>query len=133
MSKYDEADKKISSAIKVLRFASAYCFGNKKEKNLVLKSVRSAKLLLDESELLLNEQPEAITEDSHFRKHDVGRSAASEEITTVKNDASESSSEMQAVGQNEKQDKTCPDCWGSGWEIQFIKPCRRCNGSGQVA
>ena len=49
---------------------------------------------------LKNEQPEAITEDSHFRKHDVGRNAACEEIPNIKNDTSESSSETQTVGQN---------------------------------
>lgn len=24
----------------------------------------------------------------------------------------------------------CGDCWGSGWEIQFVKPCEKCNGTG---
>lgn len=26
--------------------------------------------------------------------------------------------------------KECPDCWGSGWETQFVKPCGKCNGTG---
>ena len=46
-------------------------------------------------ELLLNEQPEAITDAAHFCKHDVGRSA----------DAA--SSETQAVGQNEQTKEVC--------------------------
>ncbi len=25
----------------------------------------------------------------------------------------------------------CPDCCGSGWETQFIKPCVKCNGTGK--
>lgn len=29
-----------------------------------------------------------------------------------------------------KEDNTCNDCWGSGWETQFITPCRSCNGTG---
>lgn len=58
--------------------------------------------LIQKMVALENEQPEAITEDSHLRKHDVGRSAASNDITTLKNDLSEYSSETQAVGQNEQ-------------------------------
>lgn len=53
-------------------------------------------------QLKKSEQPEAITEDSHLRKHDVGRSAASDDISNKGNDPSESSSETQAVGQNEQ-------------------------------
>lgn len=25
----------------------------------------------------------------------------------------------------------CNSCWGSGWETQFITPCRDCNGTGK--
>ena len=25
----------------------------------------------------------------------------------------------------------CGDCWGSGWETQFVQPCRKCNGTGK--
>ena len=25
----------------------------------------------------------------------------------------------------------CDDCWGSGWGIQFIKPCTTCKGTGK--
>lgn len=25
----------------------------------------------------------------------------------------------------------CGNCWGSGWERQFIKPCTECNGTGE--
>ena len=27
----------------------------------------------------------------------------------------------------------CGACWGSGWETQFITPCRTCNGTGKIA
>jgi DnaJ-class molecular chaperone len=30
----------------------------------------------------------------------------------------------------EKADTTCSACWGSGWETQFVTPCRECNGTG---
>lgn len=26
--------------------------------------------------------------------------------------------------------QTCNECWGSGWEIQFVQPCKKCNGTG---
>jgi DnaJ-class molecular chaperone len=29
------------------------------------------------------------------------------------------------------KDDTCGDCWGSGWEIQFVKPCSKCKGTGK--
>jgi RecJ-like exonuclease len=32
----------------------------------------------------------------------------------------------------EKADTTCSACWGSGWETQFVTPCRECNGTGHV-
>ncbi len=25
----------------------------------------------------------------------------------------------------------CNDCWGSSWEIQFVKPCSKCKGTGK--
>lgn len=25
----------------------------------------------------------------------------------------------------------CNECQGSGWEIQFVKPCRKCKGKGK--
>lgn len=31
-----------------------------------------------------------------------------------------------------KKNNTCGNCWGSGWETQFIKPCENCNGTGQI-
>jgi DnaJ-class molecular chaperone len=30
-------------------------------------------------------------------------------------------------------DSVCGACWGSGWETQFITPCRTCNGTGKIA
>lgn len=33
---------------------------------------------------------------------------------------------------NSKRKATCPDCWGSGWKTQFVEPCKKCKGSGQV-
>lgn len=24
----------------------------------------------------------------------------------------------------------CGNCWGSGWEIQFIESCKKCEGNG---
>lgn len=51
---------------------------------------------------LLNEQPEAITEDSHLANTNVGRSAANDETLNARNDNSESSSETAVVGQNEQ-------------------------------
>ena len=30
------------------------------------------------------------------------------------------------------KDKICGDCWGSGWETQFITPCKKCNGTGEI-
>lgn len=27
-------------------------------------------------------------------------------------------------------DAKCPDCWGSGWAIQFSDPCKTCKGKG---
>ena len=32
-----------------------------------------------------------------------------------------------------KTDTTCNFCWGSGWETQFVTPCRECRGTGKVA
>lgn len=26
----------------------------------------------------------------------------------------------------------CPDCYGSSWEIQFVKPCKKCKGTGKI-
>lgn len=75
--------------------------------------------------LLLNEQPEAITGDSHFRKHDVGRSAASEEIPN-KESSGESSSETQAVGQNEQTKKVCLWCGAHNVIADNISLCRPC-------
>lgn len=60
-------------------------------------------------ELLLNEQPEAITEDAHLRKHDVRRSAACDEGQII-GDSGADSSETAAVRQNEKTRELCPKC-----------------------
>lgn len=30
-------------------------------------------------------------------------------------------------------DGTCNSCWGSGWETQFVTPCRDCHGTGKIA
>jgi len=31
-----------------------------------------------------------------------------------------------------KENETeCLECWGSGWEIQFLTPCKKCNGTGK--
>lgn len=58
-------------------------------------------------ELLLNEQPKAITEDSHFCKHDVQRSAAGDDTSDKVNLPGESSSETQIVQQNEQTKEVC--------------------------
>lgn len=58
--------------------------------------------ILSFAELLLNEQPEAITDGAHLRKHGVGRSAASDDTSNVKTDDSAPSSETPVVGQNEQ-------------------------------
>lgn len=63
--------------------------------------------VIDKLKLLLNEQPEAITDDAHFCKHDVGRSAASDDTTNI-GDFVAASSETQAVGQNEQTKEVCP-------------------------
>lgn len=105
--KYQESDKRLSGF-----------FAGKAE-----ASLRHIRLL----ESLLNEQPEAITEDSpHLRKHDVGRSAASNDISTKGNDLSESSSETQAVGQNEQTVKVihCSCKNSKGWTE--VKCCNDC-------
>ncbi len=60
-------------------------------------------------ELLLNEQPEAITEDAQFCKHDVRRSAASDEGQVI-GDSGAGSSETAAVRQNEQTKKDCHNC-----------------------
>lgn len=26
----------------------------------------------------------------------------------------------------------CGECWGSGWEQQFVQPCKKCNGTGKI-
>jgi len=64
---------------------------------------------IDKLKLLLNEQPEAITDDAQFRKHDVGRSAACDDSTNI-GDHGAASSETQAVGQNEQTKKACIVC-----------------------
>lgn len=51
---------------------------------------------------LKNEQPEAITDDSHCRKHEVGGSTASEETSSLKTDQGEASSETPIVGGNKQ-------------------------------
>lgn len=66
-------------------------------------------------ELLLNEQPKVITDDSHFCKHDVQQSAASEETSDKVNIPSESSSETQIVQQNEQTNEVWLQC---GWAYQ---------------
>lgn len=82
---------------------------------------------IEKLKLLLNEQQEAITEDSHFRKHDVGRSAAENETTDVVNVPGESSSETQAVGQNEQTKEVCFEayCDAPLWWFGNIWLCER--------
>lgn len=75
---------------------------------------------------LKNEQPEAITEDSHLRKHDVGRSAAENDISTKGNVVSESSSETQAVGQNEQTKEVC-----SHNEVISVRWAYKCKDCGK--
>jgi hypothetical protein len=29
-----------------------------------------------------------------------------------------------------KIQKECGECWGSGWAVQFLKPCSKCGGTG---
>lgn len=36
------------------------------------------------------------------------------------------------VESKETPDNTCLDCWGSGWETQFITPCKTCKGTGKI-
>ncbi len=64
---------------------------------------------------LKNEQPEAITDDAHFRKHDVSGSAASEETSNVSDLSSASTSETATVSGNEQTKEVCPTCGGDGY------------------
>jgi len=84
---------------------------------------------------LKNEQPEAITDDAHFCKHDVGQSAESDE-TSSNGVSGAASSETQAVGQNEqaKEVKQCSQCNGFGmyrYRGGMIE-CFLCGGVGTV-
>lgn len=33
---------------------------------------------------------------------------------------------------NSKRGDTCASCWESGWAIQFVDPCKKCNGTGKA-
>lgn len=57
---------------------------------------------IQELDLLLNEQPEAITDDAHFCKHEVRRSAAGDESQGSENLQGASYSETSGVRQNEE-------------------------------
>lgn len=86
-------------------------------KEFLTGCVCQSKIIINKLIALKNKQPEAITEDSHFRKHSVGQSAAGNDISDKGTVLGESSSETQAVGQNEQTkevyysaDDPCPDC-----------------------
>jgi len=66
-------------------------------------------LVIQRLMLLLNEQPEAITEDAHFRKHDVDGRAESESVTTTETTCADSS-ETAAVDGHEQTKELCPYC-----------------------
>lgn len=69
-----------------------------------------SKLLITQVELLLlNEQPEAITEDAQFRKHDVRRSVASESDQVI-GDSGADSSETADVDGHEQTKEFCDSC-----------------------
>lgn len=77
-------------------------------------------------ESLLNEQPEAITEGSHFANTDVGGSTANKESTSLVNDQSDTSSETQAVGGNKQTKEVCSHPKDFIIDL-FRKPfCSRC-------
>lgn len=68
-----------------------------------------------ESEMVLQAGKYAIVPISEYEKL-VNVDAKQEKALPVKN--------------NSKSD--CPDCWGSGWETQFVKSCVKCNGTGKA-
>lgn len=66
-----------------------------------------AKAFIDEAELLLNEQPEAITEGAHLRKDDVGGCTAKNETTSLETDAGAPSSETPIVSGHKQEENSC--------------------------
>ena len=77
------------------------------ERNLFFKNLFKE---LTEACLLLNEQPEAITDDAHFCKHDVSGSAATEKTSDVSDLPSASTSETAAVSGNEQTKEVLTQC-----------------------
>ena len=100
-------------------------FSASKERTKTQGCLAECTFFIEQLTLLLNEQPEAITEDAQFRKHDVRRIAASEQDQVI-GDSGADSSETAAVRQNEQIRKTCATCKKVDL-LPFEEPCLSCS------
>ena len=99
-----------------------------KEEYIAWGRILESDFFIRELIALKNEQPEAITDDAHLRKHDDGRSAAAAGTSDI-GQYGAASSETQADGQNEQTKEVC-QCEIPNYDIsmEWCFKCQRWTG-----